>query len=886
MQSKICILVGLLVGFVQVARSQSGPTAGPYVGRFEHAPLEQALQYFEEKYRLSFSYDPALVAPLRVTAHFTEEKLDEALRKLLADTQLDFEILPGGYVLLTPRPERNPPEKAKRLCGTVLDEETNQPLAGAVAYLPGTPYGSSTDAEGRFELEGAFRDADTLVVGFLGYETQRMAVRALLDRPCRTWRLRVAPLTMPDVLVREFSMDMVQLEADGSLSLRNDRLPTLPGWGEPDVLRSLQFLPGINSAEGLASRLYVRGGTPDQNLILWQGISVYHTGHFFGLYDAFNPYVVNEARIWRGGFGAYYGGRNSAVVSIDAEPAYGGRARFGVGLNLLHLNAYWEKPLAKDRMTILAAFRTSYVELIRSTSYRSLFNSVFQNGRITLQEAYQDQSEYVTWSPTFSYNDMHVVLRWKGRRGADNQLSLLSGSDEFDYRFSYDNGKDLAATHDHLSAGNIGLSWQHRARWSDHFDVDYQLAASGYANDYFFLWNTRRDLPYDFRWRTENRMGEFQARFHHNWQVAPNHRFSFGYQLTTHRASLLYADTNSVQGVGHVFLDDTTEQVLHTFYGEFAYQPSQKWRFTLGVRENHMPSRGLYFSEPRIGFTWNPFDKRFSLKGGAGRYWQFVFQIQQFGDLGVGEPLWGLATSEIPAQELWQWNLGATWQTTSLLIDLDCYVRKNRNLTTLNLSLDTGGEKPWVFDGTSRAVGLDLLLRKRWTNYGIWLSWSMGKVTQQFLSLNGGNPFPAPHDIRHNLDLVHMFKWKRWELSINMHFNSGRPFSQPVAVQVPCPGCTVSPFSWELHYPTLYQRRLPASSRFDVGASYRFQGRRRMRGKVGLALYNLLDNRQILDRDFVLETAPTNKPQDEYKIQTLTRRASGATPNLFVQFEW
>ena len=892
MSSKSLSVITLLFLLQISLFGQVDPSKGPFRANFDNEPLERALAFFEEKYGLSFSYDPAVVAPLRVSAHFTEGKLEKALERLLAGQPLSFEILQGGYILLQHTAEpvitenAPPPPPLQKLCGRVLDDESGEPLPGAVAYILNTSSGTSTGADGSFLLEAYFKEGDTLCISFLGYQAVQVAAANYINQPCGEWRMKIAVQQMPDVIIREFSMDMVGLQDNGSLSLRNEKLPTLPGWGEPDVLRSLQFLPGISSAEGSASRLNVRGGTPDQNLILWQGIPVYHTGHFFGLYDVFNPFIVKNAEVWRGDFGAYYGGRNSAVIDIDGSPELGSKSRFGLGLNLLHLNAFWEKPLKKERVTLLVALRSSYVDLIKSTSYRSAVNSVFQNGRITLQEAYQNESKFVKWSPTFNYGDFNLALRWKGRRGADNQFSFFTGSDEFDYRFSFDDGTDLAATHDHLSTGNLGMSWQHKARWSENFDVDYQVATSAYQNQYFFEWNNNRDLPYTFRWSTENRMSDFQARFHHNWQVAPNHRFSFGYQLTGQKASLLYADTNAVQGLGHVFLDDTTSQVLHTFYGEFAYQPSENWEFTLGVRENHLPSRGIYYSEPRIAFKWRPFGEHFTFKGGAGRYWQFVFQIQQFGALGVGEPLWALATEEIPAQELWQWNLGASWQTTSMLLDVDFYLRKNHNLTSLNLELDSGVEKPWVFDGSSDAIGLDVLFRKRWHKYSLWFAWSAGKVTERFSSLNNGNDFPAPHDIRHNLDLIHMFKWKRWDLSLNLHFNSGRPYSQPVPEQVPCPSCTVSPYTWELHYPTLNQRRLPASMRFDVGSSYRFQGRRRMRGKAGLAIYNLFNNRQILDRDFVIETPPTNQPQDDYNIQTLTRRASGAIPNLFVQFEW
>lgn len=871
---------------------QVNPAKGPYRASFKDVPLESALAFFEEKYGLSFSYDPAVVAPLRVSAQFTEGKLEKALARLLEGQPLSFEILAGGYVLLEPAPKAPlgqappPPPPLQQLCGRVLDDESGTPLPGAVAYILNSSKGSSTGPDGRFLLKGYFDANDTLCISFLGYQPINIAAAKLIDQPCGEWRLKVAVQNIPDVIVREFSMDMVGLKEGGSLSLRNDKLPTLPGWGEPDVLRTLQFLPGISSAEGSASRLNVRGGTPDQNLILWQGIPLYHTGHFFGLYDVFNPFIVKNAEVWRGNFGAYYGGRNSAVIDIDGSPELRSRSRIGAGFNLLHFNAFWEKPLKKERVTLLVALRSSYVNFIKSTSYRSAVNSVFQNGRITLQESYQHQSEFVKWSPTFSYGDLNLGLRWKGRRGADNQLSLLSGNDDFDYRFSFDDGNTLAASHDHLNTGNVGMSWQHKAHWSAHFDVDYTLSASTYENKYFFEWNNQQDLPFTFKWNTKNRMADFQARFHHNWQVASNHRFSFGYQMTAQQASIFYADTNAVQSTQKVHLNDTVTQVLHTFYGEFAYRPSEKWEFTLGLRENLLPARGLYYSEPRLAFRWQPLGEHFTVKGGAGRYWQFVFQIQQFGDLGVGEPLWALAGNEIPPQRLWQWNLGASWQTSSLLVDVDFYLRKNRNLTSLNLELDSGVERPWVFDGLSNASGFDVLLRKRWHGYSLWLAWSAGKVSQRFASLNNGQTFPAPHDIRHNVDLIHMFKWRRWDLSVNLHFNTSKPYSEPVPRQVPCPNCTASTFTWELHYPTLNQQRLPATTRFDLGTSYRWKGRRLLKGKAGLAIYNLLNNRQVLDRDFVIETPPADQPQDEYNIQVLTRRASGAIPNLFVQFEW
>ncbi|MFQ5446320.1 MAG: TonB-dependent receptor plug domain-containing protein, partial [Saprospiraceae bacterium] len=560
-------------------------------------------------------------------------------------------------------------------------------------------------------------------------------------------------------------------------------------------------------------------------------------------------------------------------------------ARWSAGLNLLSINAWWEKPLKKDRMSLLVAFRRSYTDLIQSSTYQNLFNQIFQNGRVALQEQYQEKSEFVTWNPAFRYGDFNMKLRWKGKRGSENAVSLYFGSDQLDYRFAFDDGTNFAATGDHISARNGGLSWQHQAQWSDEFRVDYKVALSAYQNDYRFQWNDEPERPFVYRWNTENKMTDISALFHHVWQVSERHQMSFGYQLTLQEASLVYRDTNAVLLHGNIQVNDTARSDLHTFYGEFSYQPSDKFAFTLGVRENHFPSRGLYYSEPRINFTWRPFGDHFKVKGGMGRYWQFVFQIIDFGDLGVGEPLWALASEQIPAQVLWQWSLGASYQTHSLLIDGEFYLKNNRNLTSLNLQVDRGFDRPWVFDGQSSARGFDFLLRKRWHPYSLWLAYSSGSVTLQFPELNDGLPYPARHDIRQSLNLVNMWAFKRWDFSANLHLRSGSPYSIPGVTQVPCPNCQADSLTYALDFNRLNGERLPGTFRIDLGASYHFETSK-TKGKIGLAIYNLLNRRNLLDKDFLLETPPTNEPQTTYQLQALNRLAAGVTPNLFVQFEW
>jgi outer membrane receptor protein involved in Fe transport len=269
-----------------------------------------------------------------------------------------------------------------------------------------------------------------------------------------------------------------------------------------------------------------------------------------------------------------------------------------------------------------------------------------------------------------------------------------------------------------------------------------------------------------------------------------------------------------------------------------------------------------------------------------GRYWQFVFQIlDSFGELGAGEPLWGLANEDIPAAELWQWTLGLGVETKTTLLDVELYRKKSHNLTSANLRFERGFDNNFYFDGESTATGFDFLLRKRWRGYSLWLAYSLGEVQLQFPELNGGLPYPARHDIRQRLNWVNTLNWKHWELAANLHIRSGTPYSVPTIEAVPCPGCTADTVTYKLRFDRLNTARLPNVARLDLSATWKWK-KRRNHGKLGLAVYNATNRRNLLDKDYLLETPPLDQPQSNYSYRELYRLAAGATPSVFVMLEW
>jgi len=890
------LLLFLILGIGKASAQQPAPTLS---ADFRHTPLRDAFRSLEGKYGLSFSFDDAVVEGIKVSASFRNFKRPDAMRRLLKGTGLSFEIVDNQYVLIKKLDAIQEPNLTHlpsdpltlSLCGTILDDETGEPLPGATAYIKNTPFGTVTEADGKFKLEGNFSKDDSLIISYLGYKPQAKVVRPLMVKPCQNYRLQLDVLTMPDVLIRDFATDMVKLADEGGFHFDREKMPTLPGWGEPDVLRSLQLLPGISGADDSGARLNVRGGSPDQNLILLDGIPIYHTGHFFGLYDAFNPFVVGGVDVWRGNFGAEYGGRNSSVIDIKTRPEYGRKTKFGVGMNLLSLQTYLETPLKKDRIMLLIGLRRSYIDGLQSTAYQNFFKQLFQNGRVGLQEA-AGTSEFVTWNPLISFGDANLKLRWKGRTTQDNAISFYGTSDHLNYRFTYDDSTNFTTTADVIDAGNSGISWQHSADWSPRFKIKYSSALSFYTNKYVFQLNTDdRQRDFAYRYSTENSMNEFDLNLHHDWQVSALKRLSFGYQFKTQEATLVFRDTNVVTLDANLWTNDTVRTGLHTFYAEYNWQASPKFSFTFGLREDIFPERNLYYTEPRLNFDWFPNGKKevgsnFRLKGSLGRYYQFVFQIIDFGDLGVGEPLWALADRQIPAQELWQATFGLSVENKTTLLDLEFYHKKSHNLTSRNLRLENSFDRGFDFDGTSTARGFDFLLRKRWEGFSTWLAYSLGRVEMCFPELNSGNPFPARHDIRHRINWVNTFSWKKWEFAANWNLRSGSPYSIPSVVQVPCADCTADSLTYALRFDQLNSARLPGSIRLDLSATWKWQ-KRRSHGKLGLALYNFLNNKKsYLDKDYLLETPPHDQPQSTYNLKELNRLAAAATPSLFLMAEW
>ncbi|MEM9261860.1 MAG: carboxypeptidase-like regulatory domain-containing protein, partial [Bacteroidota bacterium] len=268
---------------------------------FSDLPLSSALANLEERYDLTFSYRDDLIAGRNVSARATKLDLPAALERLFAVTPIAFRVVKDRYVLLLAKevalPEKpeavtkRSPFQLFKVKGRVVDAASGEGIPFASVQVLASGSAGYANTEGYFELALRATATDSVEFASLGYTSKRWYLPDLLNGSSSV-SLQWSSVGLADILVTAYLTDGIRASAEtGQIQLSPSRINLLPGQAEPDILRSLLLLPGVASATESVADINIRGGTADQNLVLWDGIPIYHTGHYFGSFTAFNPFI-------------------------------------------------------------------------------------------------------------------------------------------------------------------------------------------------------------------------------------------------------------------------------------------------------------------------------------------------------------------------------------------------------------------------------------------------------------------------------------------------------------------------------------------------------------------------------------------------------------------
>ncbi len=704
-----------------------------------------------------------------------------------------------------------------QLTGYVQDQKSDEALIGANIYVDATQNGTSTNEYGYFSLELG-EGAIEIRVSYLGYKTKVYNLDITTDTVLKI--LLVKENLLNEIVVKEKRSQKFQ---EGKVSLPIGLLSQIPTIAsESDIFKSLSMFPGISTGREGTSSLFVRGGTPDENLILLDGIPVYNATHLGGYFSVINSDAIKTIDVYKGNFPARFGGRLSSVIDIQTKEGNRNETHGKIGLGVLTSNMMLEGPVSK-RASYFVSGRTSYFGLINIFTDKEKVDYYFDywlydfNGKLNF-----DLKKGKLFFSAYMGNDVGVSYSndtYKTQSNLSDE-KIKWGSITLSSRYI------LPVTPKLFAKFLIGYSHYHslfrlKSLTEEYFINDTLLTLATYENNSFVK-------------------DEFVQS---NWDYVLNSKnhVKFGSSYTIHHFVAGSIDTISNFN-GHSALASRELSM----YLEDKYKLSRQIKLNIGARYSIFYTNNNRFSriEPRFSLRYEPSKKlNFSASYSVSR--QYVHLLSSNG-FGFPNNIWVPPTDKIPPQDATQYSIGSGWQVSAnYLVGIESYYKKMTHLIDYRSGIDP--DEPPIFDwqnivtkdGVGTAYGVESIMEKRNGKMTGFISYTLSWSFRQFKDLNQGLVFPHSYDRRHDFSVLGMYTLtSHWLLSANWIFQTGTAVSLPIA-SIPVPG---HQYSIEV-YGGRNSGRMPNYHRLDVGVEYKKRTRKNNEFKIKASIYNLY-NRQ------------------------------------------
>lgn len=681
------------------------------------------------------------------------------------------------------------------ITGKVLEESTGESLPFATIKILSTNKGTTTNVDGFFTLFNVPTDTSTIVVNYVGYEQLSIKLNPEFIKSRIVAKLNPITSTLEEVVVSADAYKV--LKANDGISqatLSAKQLSTLPSIGEVDIFRSLQLLPGISATNENSSGLFVRGGTPEQNLVLLDGMTVYKVDHFFGFFSAFNAKAVKDVKIFKGAFPAKYGGRLSSVVDMTGKAGSFEKTSGSLGFNLFAFNGFLETPINK-KVSILLAGRRSFSGVINSGIFQGLrdnllgdneFSNVDQTDNVLVNEV-NPEFYFYDWNGKISYrpsdNDIITFSIYNGQDFLDESRDLRAtipvSSDEDQDRLLF------IDIEEETNWGNTGISGKWSRQWNSKLYTNLLFAQSTYFSKYnrdaglFVSIPAEDSVLFGGRAKTfeDNKVKDISARIDLEYQTNDKHSLEFGVAYNNTKI-----DYTNIRNDSITILDRHPSADYWSAYISDSWRPNDKLNIQAGLRYSYYNLTDQYLFSPRLLGSYN-LTSKIKLKAGYGRFYQFASRIINENLSEGSRDFWLLADGNlVNLSSSDHYITGVSYELDGWLFDVEAYYKKLQNLSEFTLRFrrsDNFNPSELFFEGNGIARGLEFLIQKKSGNYTGWVSYTLGRVQNTFEKFNNGNSFPALHDQRHEIKFVQSIDINRWTLASTFIYGSGKPFSEP-----------------------------------------------------------------------------------------------------------
>lgn len=553
-----------------------------------------------------------------------------------------------------------------------------------------------------------------------------------------TAAVRAEEQPVEEIEVRARRLDEEDDRLTGFVTLDRETTELLPALGEQDPIRALQWLPGVQTASDVSSGLYVRGGSPDQTLILLDDVTVYNPTHAFGLFSTFNTDVIDEVRLYKGAYPARYGGRLGSVLEVRQRPAEASAVSGRGGVSTITGRLLLEGPAGGGSWMV--GGRRTYLEPILD-ALRSEDNEI----------------------PSYYFYDLNGRLTVPAGRGGRLSVTGYSGHDDLFLDLDEDSFLDIRW-------GNRTVSGRLERPLGEAWTGALLLSGSEY--------DSRTDVsffttPFSFH----NRLRESTFRADLTGPLAPRHRLSAGASASFY--DFLYRESFNFDRQAR-FRSRPSDLSL---YLEDEWSPGRV-SCAVGLRGRYFSEGRRFLLEPRLSASW-AVGERTRVKAGGGVYHQYVQLVTTEG-FSAGDFYLPVDSSADPGRSL-QAVLGVeraisvAWSASveGFATRFDELLAPD-NLSNADRTVETTADA-FLQDGTGWSRGAEVLVRRRTGALTGWVGYTLGWTRRKFAALNGGEEFPPKYDRRHDLSVTAGYRRGRWRFGSAFVYATGQAFTPATA---------------------------------------------------------------------------------------------------------
>lgn len=626
--------------------------------------------------------------------------------------------------------------------GFIEDSTSKETLVGATVMVKGTKLGAYTNKSGYFSIANVPTGDQTIVISYIGYIRKELKVRIEAGSSVKMRVQMVqSKTTTKEVLVSaERTEDKRQISIS-QVNIPMEQLSQIRIGGEADIFRALQMLPGVLSSSQISSGLYIRGGSPDQNLVLLDGMTVYNPTHLFGFISAFNNDAVKDVDLIKGGFPAEYGGRMSAVLNITQKDGNRDHVEGLVGIGLISSRASLQGPLGNGSWFI--GGRATYLDLLLGL----------------LPE--DPESPF----PNFNFYDVNAKLT---QNLSDDDKLSISGFLTRD-KLNFEQPGLLF----NVGIGNraTSLRWSHIYA-SDLFSVA-TLSASRYDNGF-------DGNQAGFQFAIDNSITDYSLKTEFEWFTAEDLTFKFGYEGTiynfTYEQNTSGRTDGSTNNQSSVFLLDVWDNI-HAVYAQNTWNITDALSLQSGLRANYWSRSEKLLFDPRLALRFQLTDG-IALKAAWGIYHQYL-RLASAPDFTFFDT-WLPTDNTVPPGRADHYIVAVETQPfEGFDFNVDVYYKKLYNINELRQNNTQARKVSDVFYiGNGETYGAEFFLQKKMGQFTGWIGYALGFVYSQFDSINQGVTFRPKFDRRHDLKITGLFRLnERWEFGASFMFQSGQSYT-------------------------------------------------------------------------------------------------------------